>query len=44
LLDGLVIGGWAQRRGGEIVVELLDDVGREATELVEGEAPNCAPG
>lgn len=28
--DGRVIGGWAQRRDGEILYELFDDIGREA--------------
>ena len=29
--DGRVVGGWAQRRDGEVVVRLLEDVGRERT-------------
>jgi hypothetical protein len=27
--DGAIVGGWAQRRDGEVVVELLEDVGGE---------------
>ncbi|TAK00138.1 MAG: winged helix DNA-binding domain-containing protein [Chloroflexota bacterium] len=37
-LDGRVVGGWAQRPDREIVVELLEDVGREVTALVEARA------
>ncbi|QCB95139.1 winged helix DNA-binding domain-containing protein [Cellulomonas shaoxiangyii] len=33
-VDGRVVGGWVQRADGEVVVELLDDVGREAAEAV----------
>jgi hypothetical protein len=29
--DGRIVGGWAQRRDGEVVTELLEDVGREIT-------------
>jgi hypothetical protein len=36
--DGRVVGGWAQRRDGEVVVRLLEDVGREAAQAVETEA------
>ena len=32
--DGAVVGGWAQRRDGEVVVELLEDVGRETDRAV----------
>ena len=34
-VDGKVVGGWAQRRDGEIAHELFDDVGHEAKEAVE---------
>jgi hypothetical protein len=34
-LDGRVVGGWAQRRDGEVPFELLEDVGRDARRLVE---------
>jgi DNA glycosylase AlkZ-like len=36
--DGHVVGGWAQRRDGEIVVRLLEDVGRDAERAIEVEA------
>jgi hypothetical protein len=36
--DGRVIGGWAQRRSGEVVVRLLEDVGSEAAEQAQAEA------
>jgi len=36
--DGRVVGGWSQRRDGEIVFELLEDVDRDAVEAVEAEA------
>jgi hypothetical protein len=36
--DGRVIGGWSQRRDGEIVFRLLEDVGGEAVVAVEAEA------
>ncbi|HEV8298305.1 MAG TPA: winged helix DNA-binding domain-containing protein [Acidimicrobiales bacterium] len=32
--DGRVVGGWAQRRDGEVVYELLEDVGRAAADAV----------
>jgi hypothetical protein len=37
-LDGRAVGGWAQRRSGEIRYELLEDVGRDAAALVEARA------
>jgi hypothetical protein len=36
--DGRVVGGWTQRRDGEIVLRLLEDVGSEAEAAVEAEA------
>ena len=36
--DGRVVGGWAQRRDGEIVMRLLEDIGRGATKAVVAEA------
>ena len=36
--DGRVVGGWSQRRDGEIVFRLLEDVGAEAVAAVEAEA------
>ncbi len=40
--DGRVVGGWSQRKDGEIVFELLEDVGREAVRAVEAEAERLA--
>ncbi len=40
--DGRVVGGWAQRRDGEIVVRLLEDVGADAVRAVEAEAARLA--
>jgi hypothetical protein len=37
-LDGRVVGGWIQRRDGEIAYELLEDVGADAGRLVEAKA------
>jgi Winged helix DNA-binding domain len=37
-LNGRVVGGWAQRRGGEIASRLLEDVGADARALIEAEA------
>lgn len=36
--DGRIVGGWAQRRDGEIVVEFLEDVGADATAAIRAEA------
>jgi len=36
--DGRVIGGWAQRTDGEVVVHLLEDVGRDAATAVDAAA------
>lgn len=36
--DGRIVGGWAQRKGGEVVWRLLEDIGAEATAAVEAEA------
>ena len=35
--DGRVVGGWSQRRDGEIVFKLLEDVGADAVRAVEAE-------
>jgi hypothetical protein len=40
--DGRVVGGWAQRRTGEVVLRLLEDVGADATAAVEAEAARLA--
>jgi hypothetical protein len=37
-VDGRAVGAWGQRKGGEIVTELLEDVGRERAAEVEAEA------
>jgi hypothetical protein len=36
--DGRVVGGWAQRASGEVVVRFLEDVGREAKAAADREA------
>jgi hypothetical protein len=36
--DGRIVGGWAQRQGGEIAVRLLEDVGAEAEAAIAAEA------
>jgi hypothetical protein len=36
--DGQIVGGWAQRPNGEIVLRLLEDIGPEAGAAVEAEA------
>ncbi|MET0235187.1 MAG: winged helix DNA-binding domain-containing protein [Kibdelosporangium sp.] len=36
--DGRIVGGWAQRAGGEVVVELLQDVGKQASSAIAAEA------
>jgi hypothetical protein len=36
--DGRIVGGWGQRPTGEVVVEVFDDVGREAAADIEAEA------
>ena len=36
--DGRVVGGWSQRKDGEIVFRLLDDVGGEAVGAIQAEA------
>jgi hypothetical protein len=36
--DGRVVGGWAQRRSGEIAIRLLEDVGKDATQAIDREA------
>jgi hypothetical protein len=37
-LDGRVVGGWAQRKTGEVAFGLLEDVGSAAADAVEAEA------
>ncbi|HEY2673641.1 MAG TPA: winged helix DNA-binding domain-containing protein [Rugosimonospora sp.] len=36
--DGRVVGGWAQRDGGEIAVRVLEDVGRDARDAIDAAA------
>jgi hypothetical protein len=40
--EGRVVGGWAQRRDGEIVFRLLEDVGAEAVRAAETEVARMA--
>jgi hypothetical protein len=40
--EGRVVGGWSQRRDGEIVYRLLEDVGADAVKAVESEARRVA--
>jgi hypothetical protein len=40
--EGRVVGGWSQRRDGEIVFRLLEDVGADAIRAVEAEAGRVA--
>jgi hypothetical protein len=40
--DGRVVGGWAQRRDGEIAFRLLEDCGADAVRAVETEAARLA--
>jgi hypothetical protein len=37
-VDGRIVGGWAQRRSGEVVPMLLEDVGTETARRIEVEA------
>ena len=36
--DGRIVGGWAQRKDGEVAVRLLEDVGTEASAAIAAEA------
>jgi hypothetical protein len=40
--DGRVVGGWSQRRDGEIAIGLLEDVGADALAAIETEAEQLA--
>ncbi len=40
--DGRIVGGWAQRADGEVVFELLEDVGRETTTSIGDAAAELA--
>ena len=37
-VDGRIVGGWAQRKAGEVVPQLLEDVGNETSRLIHAEA------
>lgn len=41
-VDGRIVGGWSQRPDGEVVTELLEDVGSEHEALIETEAERVA--
>lgn len=41
-LDGRIVGGWAQREDGEIVVRLLEDAGSEVADAADAEAAALA--
>lgn len=40
--DGRIVGGWSQRRDGEIALGLLEDVGRDARTAIDAEAERLA--
>jgi hypothetical protein len=40
--EGRVVGGWSQRRDGEIALGLLEDVGRDARAAIDAEAARLA--
>jgi hypothetical protein len=40
--EGRVVGGWSQRRDGEIALGLLEDVGRDAVAAIDAEAARVA--
>jgi hypothetical protein len=40
--DGRVVGGWAQRKSGELVLRLLEDVGADASAAIETDAAHLA--
>jgi DNA glycosylase AlkZ-like len=39
---GRIVGGWGQRPGGEVVVQLLEDVGADAVKAIDREATRLA--
>lgn len=41
-VDGRIVGGWSQRPDGEIVVELLEDVGADHRAMIESDAARLA--
>ncbi|MDQ3054682.1 MAG: winged helix DNA-binding domain-containing protein, partial [Actinomycetota bacterium] len=36
--DGRIVGGWRQSDTGEVVLQLLEDIGSHAQQVIEGEA------
>jgi hypothetical protein len=40
--DGRIVGGWSQRRDGEIALGLLEDVGRDGRRAIDAEAERLA--
>ncbi len=40
--DGRIVGGWAQRKDGEVVLKLLEDVGSEAAAAIDAAAVELA--
>ena len=42
--DGRIVGGWRQDRAGEVEVQLLEDVGREARRAIDAEAARLRVG
>ena len=42
-VDGRIVGGWSQRPDGEVVTELLEDVGSDHGALIDAEAARLAP-
>jgi hypothetical protein len=41
---GRIVGGWAQRKSGEVAIRVLTDVGREAVQAIETAAEQTAAG
>ena len=37
-LDGRIVGGWHQTDDGEVILDLLEDIGRDATDALQAEA------
>lgn len=40
--EGRVVGGWSQRKDGEIAIGLLEDVGRDARDAIDAEAERAS--
>ena len=41
-VDGRIVGGWAQRKDGEVATRLLEDIGAEASSAVDDQAERLA--